>query len=120
MDIQKQSGEIGFIITKAPLENSYISKLLESALNAINKNKKIGFFLISDGVYLIKKNQKNIPFNLIKKIIAQKTEIIVSIDHLNAAGISKDELLNEIKITEKTYDELVEFIMEKYERVITI
>ena len=115
----KKNGEIGIIITKAPLENSFINKLLKGMLGVVN-NTKIGLFLISDGVLLIKKNQKNDVSNILKKILESNVEIIVSKDHLEAAGISQDEIFNECSISEKPYDDLVDFVMEKYERVITI
>jgi sulfur relay (sulfurtransferase) DsrF/TusC family protein len=120
MDNQNYSGHIGFIITKAPLENSSIKKLLKAALEAINKNNKIGFFLISDGVFLIKKNQKNETYDIFKNIITKKVEIIVSKDHLESAGLSSDEIFSNLTISNKPYDDLVDFVMEKYERVITI
>lgn len=119
MDTQDYNGNIGFIITKAPLENSSIKKLLTAALEA-TKNNKIGFFLISDGVFLIKKNQKNETYDIFKEIISKKVEIIVSEDHLESAGLSSNEILSNLIISDKPYDDLVDFVMEKYERVITI
>jgi len=119
MDNRTYKGDIGFIITKAPLENSSIKKLLKAALEA-TKNSKIGFFLISDGVFLIKKNQKNETYDIFKEIINKKVEIIVSKDHLESAGLSSDEILSNLIISDKPYNDLVDFVMEKYERVVTI
>jgi sulfur relay (sulfurtransferase) DsrF/TusC family protein len=119
MDNQPNHGNIGFIITKAPLENSSIKKILSAALEA-TKNNKIGFFLISDGVFLIKKNQKNETYDIFIEIISKKVEIIVSKDHLESAGLSSDEILSNLIISDKPYDDLVDFVMEKYERVITL
>ena len=119
MDNQEY-GDIGFILTKAPLESSAIKRILELSLDSLKKNKKIGFFLISDGIFLIKRNQKNETYTLFKEIISNNVEIIVSKDHLESAGISPDQICCESYISDKPYDDLVDFVMEKYEKVITI
>ena len=88
-----------------------------------NKSKhsnKIGFFLISDGVFLIKNNQKNETSSLFKEIASKKVEIIVSKDHLESAGISPEDICCKVSVSEKPYDDLVDFVMEKYERIVTI
>ena len=120
MQNNKLIGDLGFIITKAPLESSFSSTFLELAINVSNDKKSVGFFLISDGVFFVKKNQKNNPFSLIKKLQEKNVEIIVSKEHLESAGISDTELIPRLSITNKSYDELVDFVMEKYRRVITL
>ena len=120
MNNQDFNGDIGFILTKAPLESSVIKKLLGLALDALNKNKKIGFFLLSDGIFLIKKNQKNEVYLLFKEILSKNAEIIVSRDHIESAGIMHDQICCELSISDKPYDDLIDFVMEKYEKVITI
>jgi sulfur relay protein TusB/DsrH len=120
MNDQKMIGDIGFVITKAPMEYSVIKKLLTAMLEGVNNNEKIGLFLVSDGVFLIKKYQKNEISNILKKILTKNIEIMVSKEHLEAAGISEDEIFDKCSISEKPYDDLVDFVMEKYERVVTI
>jgi sulfur relay (sulfurtransferase) DsrF/TusC family protein len=120
MSDKRYTGDIGFIFTKAPLETSVVRKLLEMAIESLKKNNKIGFFLISDGVFLIKNNQKNETSSLFKDISAKTVEIIVSKDHLESAGISSSDMCCKVSISEKPYDDLVDFAMEKYERVVTI
>ena len=120
MNDQTYNRDIGFILTKAPLESSVIKRVLEIALDALNMGKKIGFFLLSDGIFLIKKNQKNEVYTLFKEILSKNVEIIVSRDHLESAGILTNQICCESYISDKPYDDLVDFVMEKYERVITI
>lgn len=120
MNDKKYTGDIGFILTKAPLETSVVKKLLEMSIESLNKNNKIGFFLISDGVFLIKSNQKNETSSLFKDISSKKVEIIVSKDHLESAGIPSSDICCKVSISEKPYDDLVDFVMEKYERIVTI
>ena len=47
-------------------------------------------------------------------------EIIVSKDHLESAVISPDDICCKVSVSEKPYDDLVDFAMEKYERIVTI
>lgn len=117
---EKNLGDMGFIITKAPLESALTTQFLRLAKNMINSNKTIGVFLISDGVFLAKKNQKNKAYELITGILEKHAEVIASKDHLLAAGIEEKELIPWISISEKPYDDLVEFVMEKYRKVVVL
>ena len=110
--------DIGFVITKAPLESSIVTGVITLAKHAIDKGKTVGIFLISDGVWIGKKNQKN--GKSIADLIEKCVEVIISKDHLEASGIQQEELLGGISITEKPYTELVEQVMEKWHQVITI
>lgn len=120
MNVGVEMGDIGLIMTKAPLESTLTKKYLELAEKVLKDNKSIGIFLISDGVFLIKKDQKNTPYNIMKKLLENNVEVIVSNDHLESAGISHDEILPNVKVSEKPYDDLVDFVMEKYKRVVTL
>jgi len=110
--------DIGFVITKAPLESSIVEGIVTLAQHAVDKEKTVGIFLISDGVWLGKKNQKN--GKSIADLIKKCVEVTISKDHLEASGIQQEELLSGIRVTEKPYTELVERVMERWHQVITI
>ncbi|HUS99048.1 MAG TPA: DsrE family protein [Candidatus Thermoplasmatota archaeon] len=112
--------DLGFIITKAPLESSLGEGFLSLAHHAINNGKTVGFFLISDGVWFVKKNQKNTAINKLKNLIEKGAIITVSKDNLDAAGIETTDILEGITISEKPYQDLVALVMEKWRRVMTI
>ena len=109
--------DLGFIITKAPYESTLGSGFLDLARKEIENGKKVGVFLISDGIWFAKKNQKN---NVIKFLIEKGAEITVSLDNLEAAGIDNTELIKGLTISDKPYDDLVELVMEKWNKVMTI
>jgi len=109
--------DLGFIITKAPYESTLGSGFLDLAKKEIENGKKVGMFLISDGVWFAKKNQKN---NVIKFLIEKGAEITVSLDNLEAAGIDNNEIFEGLNISDKPYDDLVGLVMEKWNKVITI
>lgn len=110
--------DIGFVITKAPLESSLATGIITLAKHAIDKGKTIGMFLISDGVWLVKKNQKN--GEDITGLIEKCVEVTISKNHLEASGIQTEELMSGVNVTEKPYTELVERVMERWHQVITI
>ena len=112
--------DLGIIITKTPLETNLVNRFLQIAKDTIENNKTVGLFLISDGVWLVKKNQNNNSFELLKNLIEKNVEIIVSKDHLLSAGLYENEIIENIKISEKPYSDLVDNVMENYERVIKV
>lgn len=120
MSRENQIKDIGFVLTKAPIESSLTYRFLSLAQNAIDKDKTIGLFLISDGVWLAKKNQNNKPHELLNKLLKNGAEVTVSKDHLMAAGIEDSDLINGVNVTEQPYADLVDHVMEKWNKVITI
>jgi sulfur relay (sulfurtransferase) complex TusBCD TusD component (DsrE family) len=112
--------DFGFIITKAPLESSLGERFLSLAHHAINTGKTVGFFLISDGVWFGKKNQKNTIVNELINLIEKGAMVTISKDNLDAAGIETTDILEGITISEKPYQDLVLLVMEKWRRVMTI
>jgi len=112
--------DLGIIITKPPVETNLVNRFLQIAKDTIENNKTVGIFLISDGIWLVKKNQNNNSFELLKNLIDKNVEVIVSKDHLLSSGLSEDEIVENVKISEKPYSDLVENVMENYERVIKV
>lgn len=111
---------IGIIITKTPLESNLVTRFLNLAKELTINRNKIEIFLISDGVWLAKKNQSNPPSKILKDIIKNKSKIFVSKEHLTAAGIDNNELIKNITLSEKPYSDIVTLTMEKWDKVITI
>ena len=117
MDRGNYEIDIGFVITKAPFESTLGFGFLDLAKKAIDDGKTIEMFLISDGVWFAKKNQKS---DNLKYLIKKGVEITVSKDNLEAAGIEDNELIDGLIISEKPYMDLVELVMEKWKKVMTI
>lgn len=120
MDDDRYPIDIGLILTKAPLESSLTYSFLTIAKEAIEKGKTVSLFLISDGIWLVKNNQKNNVVELFKTLMEKDVKVTVSKDHLEAAGIENTDLLSSIIITERPYADLVDFVMEKCRRVMTL
>lgn len=113
------SVDIGFIISKAPAESNLVANTLEIARGAVKQGKSIELFLISDGVWLIKKNQKN-PAAKIFNEIRKNIKVTASKDHLEGAGIEEKEIVDGVSLTKNTYKSMVELVMENWKKVVSI
>jgi len=111
---------MGIIITKAPLESNLVTKFLDLAKKITNNGNKVEIFLISDGVWLAKKNQNNPPSKILNDLIKKSSKIFLSKEHLTAAGINDDELIENITLSENPYSDIVTLTMETWDKVITI
>jgi sulfur relay (sulfurtransferase) complex TusBCD TusD component (DsrE family) len=112
--------DYGFIITKAPLESPKALGILQLAHKAITAGKTVGIFLISDGVWAAKDHQQNEAATIIPQLIQGGAQIIASGEHLDAAGISGDDIIKGIILSSKPYDDLVDHVMEHWRWVMTI
>lgn len=112
--------DIGFVITKAHLESGLVHNALGIAENAIQQGKTVGIFLISDGVWLVKKNQQNHVAERFVKLLDSGMQVIASKEHLMAAGISDDDVLEGVTITKRVYKDLVTNVMENWKKVMSI
>lgn len=112
--------DIGLMISKPPVESGIVASALGIAHGAMVKGQKVGIFLISDGVWIAKKNQKNHAAELFGHLVKGGATVTASDEHLAAAGITENEIVEGIHITKKTYKELVRQVMEDWSRVVSI
>ncbi len=111
-----KKNKIGIIITKPPFNNENIESALILAIDLLKEENGTEIFLLSDGVWTAKKGSQIEP--LLRTFLEKGGEIIASDPHLKANGIIKEMLVEKIKITERPYDDLVDLIMEQWDRVL--
>lgn len=112
--------DLGIIITKAPLESGSVEGALELARETVEQGRSVGLFLISDGVWLVKKKQDNKVARSFHELLNLGVQVIVSKDHLEAAGITEDDVMEGVMRSSKIYKDLVIHVMERWNRVMTI
>jgi len=112
------TGSFGIIIarTAAATENAISS--LELAQDLLDQGHGVGIFLIGDGIYLGKKS-KTRAAELISALLVKGAKVFASPEHLKASGLSKERLVSGIEVVEDTYKDLVDFVMERYEKVLS-
>jgi hypothetical protein len=75
---------------------------------------------MSDGVWLAKKGQKNRAHASFLKLLDGGAGATVCMEHLKAAGIAGEELVEGLNLTKKTFKDLVDNVMEKWDRVVVV
>lgn len=120
MNDNSTAADFGFVITKAPLESGLVSNVLTIAHSAIDAGRTVNLFLVSDGVWLAKKNQHNNVTMAFKELIEKGAVAVASKAHLTAAGIEEAELFEGVIPIRKIYKELVENVMEKWRKVMVV
>ncbi len=111
---------MGFVITKGPVESGLASGLLAVAEAAMKDGKRIGLCLMSDGAWLTKKGQKNPAHTIFLRLLEGGAEVNVCREHLRAAGISEDDVVEGVNTTGKTFRFLVGKVMEEWDRVVIV
>ena len=120
MTDDKSPPAMGFIITKGPAESGLAGGLLKVAKGASADGSTVGIFLISDGVWLAKRGQKNGAHEAFVELLGKGAQVTVSQEHLNGAGIGDGELVDGLEVTKKTYKDLVDHVMERWDRVVVV
>ena len=111
---------LGIVITKTPTLSTLVENALKIGRQAASKGQKVTIFLLSDGVWLAKKNQIGAATEELKTLLSQRTTVMVGHDHMKGAGIKENDIWDGITISDKPYHDLVENVMEHWDRVITI
>ena len=111
---------MGFVITKGPVESGLASGLLTVAEAAMKDGKRIGLCLMSDGAWLTKKGQRNQAHTIFLRLLEGGAEVTVCREHLRAAGISEDDVVEGVNTTGKTFKFLVGKVMEEWDRVVIV
>jgi sulfur relay protein TusB/DsrH len=112
------SGSFGIIIARTAAASENAISSLELAQDLLASGNQVGVFLIGDGIYLAKQG-KTSAAALITTLIAKGAKVFASPEHLKASGLSKERLVSGIEVVEDTYKDLVEFVMERYEKVLS-
>ena len=108
---------LGIVIahTAAVHEGAY--QAVSLGLEAMKRGKRVGFFLISDGVFNAIQGSGNVADGL-GQAISGGGKVFLSDEHVLAAGIPGEKLISGTETVEKAYEELVDLIMEDWDRVI--
>ena len=110
-------GSFGVIIARTTTTAERPMDALRMAKAIRSLGRKVGVFLVSDGVYIGKDGRTEGAY-LLKELLDSGVQVLASPEHLNAAGLPREKMLPGIKVADETYRDLVTFVMEEYEKVI--
>jgi sulfur relay (sulfurtransferase) complex TusBCD TusD component (DsrE family) len=109
--------KIGIIITKTPNANEDVENVLTLGEEALKAGNQVELFLLSDGVWVGKKGNALAEERLIN-LINDGCKVKASRRHLKAFGLNKDKLVEGVNTSDDPYDELVDLVMEKWDKVV--
>jgi sulfur transfer complex TusBCD TusB component (DsrH family) len=104
-------GSFGIIIARTVAASENAISSLELAQDLLAQGNLVGIYLGKQG-----KTQAAV---LIANLLTKGAKIYASSEHLKASGISKERLVSGIEVVEDTYKDLVDFVMERYEKVVS-
>jgi len=111
---------MGIILTRGPYSSGGAEDAVEMAVAARESGDRVGLFLISDGVWLAHKGQEGPLMGRLAAFQRAGGEVLVSGEHLVAAGLSPESLVEDVTVLSDTYDELVDLVMERWDKVIIL
>ena len=107
-----------FVLHRSPSNLSGFETFVEAALLARLKGDAVGMYLLGDGVVLSRK--KSNVSGILKDVIASGCEIYVRREDLAARGISATELVDNAIVPPDFFDQMLDDIMERSDRVICL
>jgi sulfur relay protein TusB/DsrH len=107
----------GVIVARTVSTTERPMDALRMAQAMLAQGRDVGVFLVADGVYIGKRGRTEVSA-LLEALIAGGVKVYASPEHLKAAGLTKDRLVQGIEVADDTYRDLVDFVMERYDKVI--
>lgn len=111
---------LGVVLTRGPYSSGGAEDALELALAAQEAGDGVALFLISDAVWLARQGQEGPLLARLRAFQQAGGEVLVSGEHLQAAGLSPQALVEGATVLPDPYDALVDQVMERWDRVVVI
>lgn len=109
--------KIGIIITKTPTANEDVENALAMGEEALKVGNQVELFLLSDGVWVGKKGNA-LAEGRLSDLIKNGCKVKASGKHLKACGLEKKKLVEGVNISDDPYDDLVDLVMERWDKVV--
>ncbi|MCK5310028.1 MAG: DsrE family protein [Thermoplasmata archaeon] len=108
---------MGIVIAHTAAVHEGANQAVNLGLEAMKRGKRVGFFLLSDGVFNAIRGSGDVAAGL-GQAISGGGKVFLSEEHLLGAGIPGEKLIPGTETVKKAYEELVDLIMEDWDRVI--
>jgi len=110
--------KLGIVLTKAPVGSEDAENALDAGRQALTAGDGASLFLLSDGVWLAKRGKMNRVEDKLAGFIRLGGEVVVSGEHLKAAGQGSDRLVEQAIVAEDGLGHLVDLAMDDWDKVI--
>lgn len=109
---------LGIIITKAPAGSEDAENAIEAGRQALLAGDTVGLFLLSDGVWLAKRGKAELLEEKLADFVKLGGKVIASGEHLKAAGLGPDRLVDKVAVAEDGLGRLVDMVMDEWDKTI--
>ncbi|MDO8689422.1 MAG: DsrE family protein [Dehalococcoidia bacterium] len=106
---------LGIILTNAPQGSEDAENALAAGLAALDAGDEASLFLLSDGVWAARKGAMA---GKLPSFVSRGGTVFVSGEHMKAAGLAADKLVEKAEVTNDAFDRLVDLVMGQWDRVI--
>ena len=112
--------KIGVVISKSPLYDENVKSTL-TMMEGLVKNpyNEVTLFLVSDGVWMAKRGVKDFD-PCLREFTRSGGKVILSHGHLKACGLKEEGLIDDVTITSRPYDDLVDLVMDEWDRTVVV
>ena len=112
--------KIGVVISKSPFYDENVKSTLTMMEGLIkNPYNEVTLFLVSDGVWMAKRGVKDFDPRL-REFTSSGGKVILSQGHLKACGLKEEGLIDDVTITSRPYDDLVDLVMDEWDRTVVV
>lgn len=108
---------LGIVLARTATVQGNALQAISLGLQARQRGKEVGVFLISDGVWISLKGAGAVSEKL-EELVSAGGKMYISGEHAAAGGLPADRIIEGGQIVEKAYNELVEKVMEEWDKVI--
>jgi len=105
---------LGIILTKAPQGSEDAENALLAGLAALEVGDEASLFLLSDGVWAARKEAMA---GKLPAFMSKGGEVCVSGEHMRAAGLPPEKLVEQAQVANDAFDQLVDLVMDQWDRV---
>ena len=106
------------ILTRTPHASRTLETYVKLALLACSREHSVAVYLVGDGVYCARKGQNSA--NYLERLSKFGGELFLRKEDIEARGLDVDKLIEEVEVPVDFYGKLVDDIMEKSDRVISL
>lgn len=110
----------GFLVTAFSTSTKDPAQILRTAVAKRKEGAAVTIYLVGDGVYLARKGQGNATSSILEEAVSAGARLIVSDDHWKASGMPAGSLLEGAELVERSCKDLVERVMEEWDKVVVV
>lgn len=109
---------LGIILTRPPASDEDAENALAMGLASLAVGDVVDLFLISDGVWTAKQGLRGPVAHALARFQSAGGQVYASEEHLRAAGMGPQAMVDGVEIAAEPIDSLVDLVMDEWDKVV--